>query len=118
MRAGLAAALACLSLCAAAQKPKCAVTEKMVEGPWVSVKGGDFQEFALEREDGKRAFSSWLHHRPEYSGGEWTLANCRLSIRVGAAGASFDYSSVRVSGSRLYLRKEGEKSEDVYKRAK
>jgi hypothetical protein len=118
MRAGLAAALACVSLCAAAQKPKCAVTESMVTGPWQSVKGGFFEEFALEHEDGKRVFNSWLHSRPEYSGGEWTLKDCRLSIRVEGAGASFDFAGVRVSGNRLYLREEGEKVEAVYKRIK
>ena len=117
-RVGLAAALVCASLCAAAQKPRCAVTEKMVEGPWVSAKGGDFEEFALEREDGKRVFNSWLHQRPEYFGGEWTLKDCRLTIRIDSASTGFEYSSVRVSGNRLYLREDGDRAEAVYKRIK
>jgi hypothetical protein len=115
-RAGFAAALLAASLCAAAQKPRCTVTEAMVAGPWQSVKGGSFEEFALEREDGRRVFNSWLHQRPEYSGGEWTLKDCRLTIRVEGAGASFEYASVRVAGNRLYLREAGEKAEAVYKR--
>jgi hypothetical protein len=117
-RAGLAVALLGASVCAMAQKPGCAVTEKMVEGAWQSVKGGSFEEFTLEREDGRRVFNSWLHSRPEYSGGEWTLENCRLTIRVESAGASFEYASVRVAGNRLYLREAGEKVEAVYKRIK
>ena len=102
----------------AAPKPKCAATEETVAGPWQSVKGGFFEEFALEREDGKRVFKSWLHQRPEYSGGEWTLEDCRLTIQVESAGTRFDFPSVRVSGSRLYLRAEGERAEAVYKRIK
>jgi hypothetical protein len=117
-RVGLAAALLGACLSAAAQKPRCSVAEAMVTGPWASVKGGSFEEFALEREGGKRVFNSWLHQRPEYSGGEWTLKDCRLTIRVESANASFEYASVRVSGSRLYLREEGERTEAVYKRIK
>jgi hypothetical protein len=119
LRPLIALALAACALTAGAQpKPKCAVTEKMVEGPWQSVKGGSFEEFALEREDGKRVFNSWLHQRPEYSGGEWVLEDCRLSIRIPSANTSFEYASVRVAGSRLYLREEGERAEAVYKRIK
>lgn len=103
---------------AAAPKAKCSVTEEMLVGPWQSVKGGFFEEFALEREDGKRVFNSWLHQRPEYTGGEWTLKHCRLSIRIESANTSFEYASVRVSGSRLYLREEGRRAEAVYKRIK
>ena len=110
--------LLALPLGVPAQKPKCAVTEARVEGAWQSVKGGSFEEFALEREDGKRVFNSWLHHRPEYSGGEWALVDCRLTIRIESANASFEYASVRVSGNRLYLREQGEKAEAVYKRIK
>ena len=116
--AALVAAAALGPFPASAQKPRCALTEAMVEGPWQSVRGGSFQEFALEREDGRRVFNSWLHQRPEYSGGEWTLENCRLTIRVESANASFEYASVRVSGSRLYLREQGDKAEAVYKRIK
>ena len=55
---------------------------------------------------------------PEFSGGEWTLRDCRLTIRIESAGIAFDFASVRVSGSRLYLREEGAKAEAVYKRIK
>ena len=114
----LAASLAAAAAVQAVPPARCAVTEDMIVGPWQGVKGTFFQEMALEREGGKRVFNSWLHQRPEYSGGEWTLEDCRLGIRIDSANASFDYAGVRVSGSRLYLRRQGEKSEEVYKRIK
>ena len=119
----LFAALACIAPARAQApapkpQPRCAVTEDMVVGPWQHVKGGFFQEMELAREDGRRVFNSWLHQRPEYSGGEWTLADCRLTIRIESAKASFEFASVRVSGNRLYLREEGAKAEAVYKRIK
>ena len=46
------------------------------------------------------------------------LSDCKLTIRVESAKASFEYASVRVRGSRLYLREKGEKSEALYKRIK
>jgi hypothetical protein len=117
-RIALLLALPWVAAAGAQPKAKCAVTEDMVAGPWRSVKGGFFQEMELARADGKRVFNSWLHERPEYSAGEWTLRDCKLAIRVEYANASFDYVSVRVRGDRLYLRKEGEKAEAVYKRIK
>ena len=112
------AALAAASVpCAAGAK--CAVTEDMVAGAWQSVKGGSFfQEMELAREDGKHVFNSWLHQRPEFSGGEWTLRDCKLTIRIESSKTSFEYASVRVRGNRLYLREEGGKAEAVYKRIK
>lgn len=116
-----AALLACLMACApvaVASKPKCAVTEDMVAGAWTSVSGPSFfQEMAFEYEGGKRTFSSWLHHRPEFSG-EWKFDDCKLHIRVESSGTTFDFASVRVRGNRLYLREKGKKSEAVYKRVK
>ena len=117
-RCAALAALFAAGMAVEAAPPACAVTEDMIAGPWRSVKGGFFQEMAFERADGKREFNSWLHQRPEYSGGEWTLEGCRLAIRIESANTSFEYTGVRVSGSRLYLRRQGEKSEEVYKRIK
>ena len=118
MRALLAAILAGCTTAAAAPKPNCAVTEAMVAGAWKSVSGPSFfQEMELERADGKRPFSSWLHQRPEFSG-EWKLEDCKLHIRVEASATRFDFVSVRVRGDRLYLKEEGAKSEAVYKRIK
>jgi len=84
----------------------------------VNVSGPSFfEEMAFEYGDGKRSFSSWLHHRPEFSG-EWKLEDCKLHIRVESSNYTFDFASVRVRASRLYLREEGKKSEAVYKRIK
>ena len=118
-RIALLLALLWLAAANAQPKAKCAVTEDMVAGAWESVKGASFfQEMELAREDGKRVFSSWLHQRPEFSGGEWTLRDCKLTIRIESSKTSFEYASVRVRGNRLYLREEGEKAEAVYKRIK
>jgi hypothetical protein len=114
----LAAILVACTTAGAAAKPKCTVTEDMVAGAWKSVSGPSFfQEMEFERSDGKRPFSSWLHHRPELSG-EWKLEDCRLQIRVESPGYSFDFVSVRVRGDRLYLKEAGARSEAVYKRIK
>jgi hypothetical protein len=113
----LAALLMAACLACGAREQKCAATEATIVGSWEGVKGS-FEEMAFEREDGKRIFNSWLHQRPEYIGGEWTLDKCWLAIRIESAGASFDYAWVRRSGSRLYLRKQGEGAEEVYKRIK
>ncbi|MDQ6683601.1 MAG: hypothetical protein M3Z16_00600 [Pseudomonadota bacterium] len=67
-----------------AQKPppsSCRADEKAVTGAWMLLRGDAYlEQFALEVDAGRQVFNSWLHERPETSGGHWELADCVLSI--------------------------------------
>ena len=59
----------------------CPITERELLGSWRRTSAGGFHEMmAFESEAGKRRFDSWLHDRPEFSGGTWSLENCVVHI--------------------------------------
>ena len=69
---------------AAAKAPgsvACPITERELLGQWIRRSNSGFhQEMAFEIGAGSRRFDSWLHGRPEFSGGSWALENCAIHI--------------------------------------
>jgi hypothetical protein len=63
------------------QATPCAVTERELLGSWGAVgDSGFFEQMEFERNGVQREFNSWLHERPEISGGQWQLNDCKLTI--------------------------------------
>lgn len=59
----------------------CAVTERDLLGSWGAADhSGFFEQMAFERSGVQHEFNSWLHDRPEISGGQWQLEACKLTI--------------------------------------
>ena len=98
-------------------KEKCGVSEAMLVGAWSSVSGTFFQEMAFEKDGTKGVFNSWLHQRPEISGGSWRVEDCVLHIaHPHDSQMKFQYKLVRIRGNRLYLREAADGAQAVYKR--
>ena len=103
----------------AAGAPTCPLSEKELIGAWENVSAGFFQEMAFEYSGQDREFNSWLHQRPEISGGTWTFEDCTIQIRhPGQDRMRFSFRVVRARGDRIYLREAGDKKVAVYKRIK
>lgn len=97
----------------------CPVSEKTLIGSWENVSGGFFEEMAFEYSGAKQEFNSWLHHRPEISGGTWKIENCTIFIRHPTEEKmSFAFKIVQFHGDRIYLREDRDKNDAVYKRIK
>ena len=100
-----------LALPAAAQAQAaapCQVRESDLLGAWASAgKAGYFQQMEFSVTDGKNAFNSWLHDRPEVMNAQWTLAQCELRItKATDASLSFTFN-VALRNRRLELRESG-----------
>lgn len=60
----------------------CPIAERELQGHWIRRSASGFhEEMAFEFGAGSRRFDSWLHGRPEFSGGSWALESC--AIRIG-----------------------------------
>lgn len=71
----------------------CPISERELPGVWARKSGTGFhEEMAFESEAGSRRFDSWLHQRPEISGGSWSLQNCVIHI---------EHPSLRALDSKL-----------------
>ena len=60
---------------------QCALTEDQLVGVWLA--NGDvgiFGEMEFRLDGNRRAFNSWLDHRPEFTDGSWAIKNCKLRI--------------------------------------
>lgn len=94
----------------------CNVGEEQIIGNWRRLKSGDFEEFAIDIANGKRNFSSWLHHRPEYMG-KWDLKSCKLHIANSEDRLlDFDYKVLGLQDEVLYLRSSEDGEESSYRR--
>ncbi len=63
-----------------ADKP-CPISAATIKGAWTHASAaGFFEEMDFAVEDGHRIFNSWLHQRPEISGGTWSFDHCILYI--------------------------------------
>ncbi len=97
----------------------CPISEKTLNGAWENVSGGFFEEMAFEYSGSEREFNSWLHQRPEISGGTWEIDNCTIFIRHPKVKTmSFAFRVVQFHGDRIYLRERGDKNNAVYRRIK
>ncbi len=64
----------------AADKP-CPISEATIKGTWTQAgEAGYFEEVDFSSDGRRRIFNSWLHQRPDISGGIWSLDNCVLHV--------------------------------------
>ena len=97
----------------------CPMSEKKLVGPWEQVSGGIFEEMTFEFTGSKRVFNSWLHQRPDITGGMWKIDGCTLIIQHATEEKmKYAYLIVRVQGDKIYLRDPKNKTDSVYKRTK
>lgn len=116
MRPILIALLFFIPLVATAEQ--CAITEKSLVGVWKrKSEFGFFEEMSFEIDKKQKIFDSWLHQRPEISGGNWKLANCTVFIsHPTEKNLSFKLDVVKASKERIYFREVGENGISVYQR--
>lgn len=114
MRPILIALLFFIPLVATAEQ--CAITERSLVGVWErKSEFGFFEEMSFEIDKKQKIFDSWLHQRPEISGGTWKLANCTVFISHPTdKNPSIKLEVVKVSKNRIYFREVGEKDISVY----
>lgn len=88
-------------------------------GSWEQVSGGFFEEMSFDLTGSKRVFNSWLHQRPEISGGTWKIQDCTILIKHATDEMmKFAFRIVRAQGDEIYLRDSDDKTDAVYKRIK
>jgi len=88
----------------------CEVSDDVLIGTWtIASDGGVFEQMEFTTAGEQNIFNSWLHERPEISGGSWTLENCTLRIvkRNDPAHALVFTTSIG-TGQRLELREKGQ----------
>lgn len=114
MRSFLSALLFLIPLAASAEQ--CPVTDKLLVGAWErKSKSGFFEEMSFEIEGKQKIFNSWLHQRPEISGGTWKLANCTIFIvHPTEKNLSVEFVVLKASKNRIHVREVGEKDTSVY----
>lgn len=102
----------------AAKEIACPVQEADLVGAWDHRFGpGFFEEMEFGMNGAQREFNSWLHHRPEFSGGSWTFKNCSIEIRhptEAQLGVVFVVNGYR--NGQLHVTADGEKGESIYRK--
>jgi len=88
----------------------CNVTESSLIGAWQHAnQAGFFEQMEFQKDGTQKGFNSWLHERPEISGGTWTLKDCVLQISDSIEGGfSFTYIVRQPRADRLELKEHGE----------
>ena len=114
MRCFLTALLFFIPLAASAEQ--CPVTDKSLVGDWErQSKSGFFEEMSFEIEGKQKIFNSWLHQRPEISGGTWKLKNCTIFIiHPTEKNLSVEFAVLKASKNRIHVRDVSEKDISVY----
>ena len=96
----------------------CPLQETSLVGAWVRRSGsGLFEEMAFGMDGTEREFDSWLHHRPEVSGGSWALKDCTIYIKHPSEtqlGVAFKVIGFR--DGQLLVTEGGERSASIYKK--
>ena len=98
--------------------PACTVKTAQLIAAWHGGEDGDFEQFALSRQDGQDRFDSWLHERPELSGGTWSFdpKTCRLRIAHAATEQQWDYATSMSDARTLLLRAADESRSARYRK--
>ena len=112
--------VSCMSLLVLAAAPAsaapCAALSHDLIGAW-ETQQGPFEQMEFTTQDDRQEFNSWLHERPEISGGNWTLSACALQIRSGRADSdSWQFQVLSLSATRLTLRERAGRKSIVYRR--
>ncbi len=114
MRSFLTALLFLIPLAASAEQ--CPVTENSLVGAWErKSKSGFFEEMSFNIEGKQKVFNSWLHQRPEISGGTWKFADCTiLIVHPTEKNLSVEFVVLKASKNRIHVREVGAKDTSVY----
>ena len=96
----------------------CPVGEADLVGAWVRRSGpGFFEEMAFAIDGSRHDFESWLHHRPEFSGGSWTLKDCVIHVRHASEEAlAVDFRVTGLRGAELRLESMDDPGTTVYRK--
>ncbi|MDM0056466.1 hypothetical protein [Variovorax fucosicus] len=113
-RAALVAALL-VATASAVAAPVCAVRAHDLLGSWQSG-SGPFEQMAFSMDNGRPLFNSWLHDRPDVSGGSWQLTGCALRISSGRGDAQWNLEVATLSAKRLTVRERGQRKLTTYRR--
>ena len=98
--------------------PTCPISEKKLVGSWEQVSGGFFEEMSFEIAGSNLVFNSWLHQRPDITGGTWKINDCTLIIQPATeVKMKYSFRIIRVQGDKIYLRDAENDTDSVYKRA-
>ena len=121
MRAWIAASLISATswlLPSATAAQPCPISEGALLGAWKAhTNAGFFDQMSFDTDGKKKVFNSWLHQRPEISGGSWVLRHCVLSVAHPTESAiAFEFAVLKASKNRLHLREVGEAETQVYQR--
>lgn len=99
------------------QAAPCAVTERDLLGSWEAAGHfGFYEQMAFERSGVRHEFNSWLHDRPEISGGQWQLEACKLTI-LDSSGPPQVFAVAR-KGKRLVLTSVDLRSTSTFRKVK
>lgn len=98
----------------------CPLAEADLIGAWERRSGpGFFEEMAFGLDGSRRMFDSWLHQRPEISGGSWRFERCTIHMRHPTEEAlSVVFRVTGYRNGRLRVTEEGEADESVYRKMK
>lgn len=98
--------------------PACTLKEAQLIAAWESVGDGQFEQFALSLQDGRRGFDSWLHERPDIYGGRWSFdpKTCRLRIEHPGNELRWDYTVRMNDSNTLLLREPKERNSERYRK--
>lgn len=102
----------------AARAVVCPLTEKELLGSWErKSKTGLFEEMAFEAEGPTRRFDSFLHQRPEFSGGLWSLKDCSILVKHPSTPAlDTTFKVIGYAKGRLMLESESHRGVATYGR--
>ncbi|WP_374593163.1 lysozyme inhibitor LprI family protein [Aquabacterium sp.] len=93
--------------------PWCETHKRQIAGTWSRIgDAGYFEEFSAGPD---YEFDSWLHHRPEISGGTWALNGCHFTAR-GQGSLTVDLILLSVKDDELRFMEEKVPGTSHYKR--
>lgn len=87
----------------------CNVDENLLKGAWLGANNhAAFEQMEFSIEGKQKVFNSWLHERPDFTNGKWSLENCNLHIaHATEPNLTYDFT-VRISRGKLELKEIGE----------
>ena len=93
------------------QAKTCNVDENTLKGAWLAANiHAPFEQMEFSTEGTQKVFNSWLHERPEITGGSWRLKNCHLHIaHPSQPNLTYDFTTKLYRG-KLELKEKGEPS--------
>lgn len=96
----------------------CSIKEDDLLGRWSRVKGSGFEEMDFSIQNGKKAFMSWLHHRPEMTG-TWIVNQCMLYVRHATEeNIEFEFKLQKLEKNFLHIFEMEYRTNVIYKKMK